>query len=71
VAENLLLKQQLLVMRRSRRRAPHLHPTDRLLFGFCSLFLSHRRLVHTAILIKPSALLRCHQGFLPSGDLNP
>ena len=40
LAENLLLKQQLLVLQRSRRRAPNLRPADRLLFGFYSQFLS-------------------------------
>jgi hypothetical protein len=44
VAENLLLKQQLLVMTRSRRRAPNLTRLDRILLGFWSLFLSARRL---------------------------
>jgi hypothetical protein len=61
VAENLLLKHQLLILRRSRQRAPNLRSSDRLLFGLGSLCLSPRRLVHTAILIKPSTLLRCHQ----------
>lgn len=61
VAENLLLKHQLLILRRSRQRAPNLRSSDRLLFGLGSLCLSPPRLVHTAILIKPSTLLRCHQ----------
>ena len=37
VAENLLLKQQLIVLRRPRRRAPNLTVMDRFLFGFVSL----------------------------------
>ena len=37
VAENLLMKQQLLVACRSRQRAPRLSALDRLLFGFWSL----------------------------------
>ena len=37
--ENLLLKQQLLVIARSRQRAPNLLAPDRLLLGFWSLFL--------------------------------
>ena len=61
LAENLLLKQQLLVMRRSRQRAPNLRTADRLLFGFCSWFLSPRRLLRTAIILKPSTLLRFHR----------
>ena len=62
LAENLLLKRQLLVLRRSRRRAPNLRTADRLLFGFSSLFLSPRRLRRTAIILKPATLLRFHRG---------
>ena len=40
IAENLLLKQQLIVLRRARRRAPNLTLSARLLCGFGSLFLS-------------------------------
>ena len=58
VAENLLLRQQLLILRRSRRRARNLRARDRLLLGFWSLFLSPRRRVRTAIILKPSSLLR-------------
>jgi transposase InsO family protein len=63
LAENLLLKQPLLVLQRSRRRAPNLRPADRLLFGFCSQFLSPRRLIRAAIILKPAILLRFHRGF--------
>jgi len=62
LAENFLLKQQLLVLQRSRRRAPNLRPIDRLVFGFCSQFLSPRRLIRTAIILKPATLLRFHRG---------
>ena len=64
LAENILLKQQLLVLRRARRRAPNLRTADRLLFGFCSQFLSPRRLIRTAIILKPATLLRSHRGFV-------
>jgi hypothetical protein len=40
VAENCLLKHQLLIARRSRRRAPNLRFSDRLLFGLGSLFIA-------------------------------
>jgi hypothetical protein len=53
LAENILLKQQLLVLQRSRRQAPNLRTADRLLFGSCSQFLSPRRLIRTAIILKP------------------
>ena len=62
LAESILLKQQLMVLQRSRRRAPNLRPADRLLFGFCSRFLSPRRLIRTAIILKPATLLRFHRG---------
>jgi len=64
VAENILLKQQLLVLRRSRRRAPNLRSVDRLIFGFCSQFLSPRRLLRTAVILKPATLLRFHRGLI-------
>src|ERR1035437_6743363 len=62
VAENLILKQQFLVIQRSRRRAPNLRPSDRLLLGFLSRFLEPRRLVRAAVIQKPATLLRFHRG---------
>ncbi len=38
VADSLLMKQQLLVINRSRRRAPNLSALDRFLFGLWSLW---------------------------------
>jgi hypothetical protein len=39
VTESALLRQQLVVLRRARRRAPNLATLDRFLFGFGLLFL--------------------------------
>jgi putative transposase len=64
IAENLVLKQQLLVLRRSRRRAPSLSFSDRLLCGFGSLFLSPGRLQKIAIALRPSTLLASHQALV-------
>ncbi len=61
VADSLLMKQQLMVMNRSRRRAPSLSALDRILLGFWSLFLPARRLPRAAVMIRPSTLLRFHQ----------
>ena len=58
VAENLLLKQQLIVRRRPRRRAPNLTVWDRFLSGFGSLFLSPGRIRKIAIDLQPSTLLK-------------
>ena len=60
IAENLLLKQQLIIHSRARERAPNLSTQDRALLGFWSLFLNPRRLVRSAIIIKPSTLLQFH-----------
>jgi putative transposase len=60
VADSLLLTQQLLIINRSRRRAPNLSALDRLLLGFWSLFLSPRRIQRVAVIIRPSTLLAFH-----------
>ena len=44
VAESLAVKHQLLIMRRSRRRAPDLSALDRLMLGFYTLLVSPKRL---------------------------
>ena len=64
IAENLLLKQQLIVLRRSRQRAPNLRVGDRLLCGFGALFLSPGRIRKVAIGLRPSTLLTFHQALV-------
>ncbi|MFT5042540.1 MAG: putative transposase [Hyphomicrobiaceae bacterium] len=64
VAENLLLKKPLTVLRRSRRRAPNLTAFDRFVFGFEALFLAPRRLSKIAIALRPSTLLRFHDALV-------
>src|SRR5438552_15591829 len=64
IAENLLLKQQLIVLRRARHRAPNLTLRDRLLCGFGSLFLSPGRIRKVAIAVRPSTLLAFHQALV-------
>jgi putative transposase len=60
-AESLLLKHQLLILNRSRKRAPHLTPWDRLLLGFGSLFVHPERIQRIAVALKPSTFPRFHQ----------
>ena len=64
IAENLLLKRQLIVLRRSRQRAPNLRVGDRLLCGFGALFLSPGRIRKVAIGLRPSTLLTFHQALV-------
>ena len=61
VAESVLLKHQLLILNRSRQRAPHLRLSDRLVAGWCALLIRPSRLIRSAIVLKPSTLLRLHQ----------
>src|ERR1700747_2458254 len=64
IAENLLLKQQLIVLRRARQRAPNLTLSDRLLSRFGSLFLSPRRIRKVAIGSAPRRSLAFHQALV-------
>jgi putative transposase len=64
IAENLLLKQQLIVLRRGRQRAPNLTLNDRLLCGFGSLFLSSGRIRKLAIAMRPSTFLAFHRALV-------
>ncbi len=41
VAESLLVKQQLLILNRSRKRSPRLRLSDRIIVGFCALPCAH------------------------------
>ena len=64
IAENLLLKQQLIVLRRARQRAPNLRRSNRLLCGFWSLFLSPGRIRTVAVALRPSTILAFHQALV-------
>ena len=64
IAENLLLKHQLMVLRRGRRRAPSLTGRDRLFCGFAALFLPASRIQKVAVALRPSTLLACHQALV-------
>src|ERR1017187_3252652 len=60
VAQNLLLKHQPLIIKRSRKRSPNLFAFQRLFLGLWSSFLNPRRLLRSAVVLKPSTLLRFH-----------
>ena len=64
IAPNPLLKQQLIVMGRSRLKAPNLTLGDRFIFGYLSLFISARRRLMSAVIVKPSTLSRFHRALL-------
>jgi putative transposase len=64
VAESVLVKQQLLILNRSRKRSPNLRLADRLVAGVCTLVMRPSRLVRSAIVLKPSTLLRLHRALI-------
>src|ERR1700730_12949149 len=64
VAESVLIKQQLLILNRSPQRSPNLRLADRLVAGVCTLLMRPRRLVRSAIVLKPSTLLRLHRALI-------
>src|SRR6186997_2729851 len=64
VAESVLVKHQLLILNRSRKRSPNLRPSDRMVAGLCAVFIRPGRLVRAAIVFKPSTLLRLHQALI-------
>jgi putative transposase len=61
VAESLLLKHQLAISSRARRRAPNLNSFDRFVFGLGSLFVPTSRIPKLAVILKPRTLLRFHE----------
>jgi putative transposase len=61
VAESMLVKHQLLILNRGRKRAPNLRATERIIAGLCALFINPARVLRSAIVLKPSTLLHLHQ----------
>ena len=60
VAESVLVRHQLLILHRGRKRAPNLCTADRILAGLCALFIHPTRAFRSAVVLKPSTLLRFH-----------
>src|SRR5216684_4013143 len=61
VAESVLVKHQLLILNRSRKRSPKLRLSDRMFAGLCALLIRPARLIRSAIVLKPSTLLSLHR----------
>jgi len=60
VAESALVRHQLLVLNRGRKRAPNLRAADRIIAGLCTLFIRPARVLRSAIVLKSSTLLHLH-----------
>jgi transposase InsO family protein len=64
VAESVLVKQQLLILNRSRKRSPRLRLGDRMVAGLCALLMRPRRLARVAIALNAATLLRFHRALV-------
>ncbi len=64
VAESLLVKHQLLILNRSRFRAPDLQTSDRLIVGLCAVLMRPTRLLRSAIVLRPSTILNFHRAMV-------
>ena len=60
IAESVLVKHQLLILNRSRKRAPNLCAFDRIVAGVCALPMRPTRVLCSAIVLRPSTLLKLH-----------
>ena len=60
IAESLLVKHQLRILNRGRKRAPNLRVAERIIAGLCTLFMNPARILRSAIALKPSTLLHLH-----------
>src|SRR5260370_16632522 len=56
VGASVLVKHQLRILNRGRKRAPNLRSADRILAGLCALFMRPARVLRSAIVLKPSTL---------------
>ncbi len=80
IAETSLVKHQLLIVTRSRRRAPNLTVVDRIVMGLCTLLIAPRRVRRVVVALKPATLLgfqkalvkrKYHRLFSPQGSGKP
>jgi putative transposase len=64
VAESLIVKHQRVIANRSRTRAPRLRAIDRIIIGLSAILIRPRRLVRSAIVLKPSTILAFHRALV-------
>lgn len=64
MAENLAMKQQLIVMNRGRKRAPPLTVFDRFYFGLIGFFVQKNRICKIAVIVKPATIIKFHKALV-------
>ena len=60
VAESALTRHPILILNRSRKRAPNLRVSDRFIAGLSTLLMHPSRLLRCGMVLKPSTLLHFH-----------
>jgi hypothetical protein len=68
VAESVLLRHQVLILNRGRKRAPNQRASDRIIGGLCTLLMSPARVLRSGIALKPATLLHFHK--MPRGAVS-
>jgi hypothetical protein len=61
VAESVLMRHQVLILNRGRKRAPNLRAPDRIIAGLCTLLMRPARVLRSAVVLKPSTLRNFHK----------
>jgi putative transposase len=61
IAESVLVKHQLMILNRSRKRAPNLRVLDRIITGLCSLLMRPARVNRSAMVLRPSTVFHLHR----------
>src|SRR5215471_17165061 len=61
VAESILMRHQVLILNRGRKRAPNLRSSDRIIAGLCTLVMRPSRVLRSAVVLKTSTLLHFHK----------
>jgi len=64
LAESALVRHQLLILQRGRKRAPNLRVADRIIAGWCALLMRPARVLPSAVVWKPSTVLNFHRALL-------
>src|SRR5215470_5057040 len=61
VAESVLMRHQVVILNRGRKRAPNLRASDRIVAGLCTLLMRPARILRSGIVLRPSILLHFHK----------
>ena len=64
LAEVVILRQQLLVLKREKPKCPPLTTLDRFIMGFCAHLMTPKRIGNSAIAIAASTLLDFHRALI-------